>query len=91
MLARRWVCRCRRCITSLRPVGSCLTGCAPSSCRKTRFAEKLKDIVGLYVDPPARAVVLLADEKSQIQALDRTHPGLLMKKGRAGTMQRHRH
>ena len=47
---------------------------------------KLKDIVGLYVDPPAHAVVLSVDEKSQIQALDRTQPGLPMKKGRAGTM-----
>ena len=51
-----------------------------------KFAEKLKDIVGLYVDPPAHAVVLAVDEKSQIQALDRTQPGLPMKKGRAGTM-----
>src|SRR6266536_6090114 len=50
------------------------------------FAEKLKDIVGLYVDPPANAVVLSVDEKSQIQALDRTQPGLPMKPGRAGTM-----
>ena len=51
-----------------------------------KFAEKLRDIVGLYVDPPAHAVVLSLDEKSQIQALDRTQPGLPMKKGRAGTM-----
>ncbi len=50
------------------------------------FTEKLTDIVGLYVDPPAHAVVLSVDEKSQIQALDRTQPGLRMKKGRAGTM-----
>lgn len=50
------------------------------------FAEKLVDIVGLYVNPPAHAVVLSVDEKSQIQALDRTQPGLPMKKGRAGTM-----
>jgi transposase len=50
------------------------------------FASKLKDIVGLYVDPPDHAVVLSIDEKSQIQALDRTQPGLPMKKGRAGTM-----
>src|SRR5438270_5948632 len=50
------------------------------------FAEKLKDIVGLYVDPPAHAVVLSVDEKRQIQALDRTQPGLPMKPGRAGTM-----
>ena len=51
-----------------------------------KFAEKLKDVVGLYIDPPAHAVVLSVDEKSQIQALDRTQPGLPMKKGRAGTM-----
>jgi hypothetical protein len=50
------------------------------------FVEKFRDIVGLYVDPPAHAVVLSVDEKSQIQALDRTQPGLPMKKGRAGTM-----
>jgi transposase len=51
-----------------------------------RFLEKFTDVVGLYVDPPAHAVVLSVDEKSQIQALDRTQPGLPMKKGRAGTM-----
>src|ERR1700757_5190333 len=51
-----------------------------------KFAEKLRDVVGLYVDPPAHAVVLSVDEKSQIQALDRTKPGLPMKPGRAGTM-----
>src|SRR5262249_46673223 len=51
-----------------------------------KFAEKLKDIVGLYVDPPSHAVVLSVDEKSQTQALDRTQPGLPMKPGRAGTM-----
>lgn len=50
------------------------------------FATKLRDIVGLYVDPPAHAVVLSVDEKSQIQALDRTQPGLPLKPGRAGTM-----
>ena len=50
------------------------------------FVAKLKDVVGLYVDPPDHAVVLSIDEKSQIQALDRTQPGLPMKKGRAGTM-----
>jgi transposase len=50
------------------------------------FAAKLKDVVGLYVDPPDHAVVLSVDEKSQIQALDRTQPGLPMKPGRAGTM-----
>jgi transposase len=51
-----------------------------------RFAEKLTDVVGLYLDPPDKAVVLCVDEKSQIQALDRTQPGLPMKKGRCGTM-----
>src|SRR5262245_2897479 len=51
-----------------------------------KFAEKFTDVVGLYVDPPAHAVVLSVDEKSQIQALDRTQPGLPMKPGRAGTM-----
>jgi transposase len=51
-----------------------------------KFAAKLKDIVGLYIDPPAHAVVLSVDEKSQIQALDRTQPSLPMKKGRAGTL-----
>ena len=51
-----------------------------------KFAEKLKDVVALYLDPPAHAVVLSIDEKSQIQALDRTQPGLPMKKGRCATM-----
>ena len=51
-----------------------------------KFADKLRDVVGLYVDPPAHAIVLSVDEKSQIQALDRTQPGLPLKKGRAGTM-----
>src|SRR5208283_267886 len=51
-----------------------------------QFAAKVRDIVGLYVDPPAHAIVLSVDEKSQIQALDRTQPGLPLKKGRAGTM-----
>src|SRR5271155_5668071 len=51
-----------------------------------KFVEKLRDVVGLYVDPPAHAIVLCCDEKSQVQALDRTQPGLPMKKGRAGTM-----
>src|SRR5215218_672288 len=50
------------------------------------FAEKLVDIVGLYVNPPDRALVLAVDEKSQIQALDRTQPGLPLKRGRAGTL-----
>jgi transposase len=51
-----------------------------------RFEEKLVDVVGLYLNPPAKAVLLCMDEKSQIQALDRTQPSLPMKKGRAGTM-----
>lgn len=50
------------------------------------FAEKLIDVVGLYLNPPEHALVLCVDEKSQIQALDRTQPGLPMKKGRCGTM-----
>ena len=50
------------------------------------FAAKLADIVGLYVDPPKHAIVLSVDEKSQIQALDRTQPGLPLKPGKAGTM-----
>ena len=51
-----------------------------------KCVAKLRDVVGLYVDPPAHAIVLSVDEKSQIQALGRTQPGLPMKKGRAGTM-----
>jgi transposase len=51
-----------------------------------RFVEKLTDVVGLYLNPPEKALVLCVDETSQIQALDRTQPGLPMKKGRCGTM-----
>ena len=51
-----------------------------------KFAAKVQDVVGLYIDPPEHALVLSVDEKSQIQALDRTQPGLPMKKGRCGTM-----
>jgi hypothetical protein len=50
------------------------------------FVEKVRDIVGLYLNPPDHAMVLCVDEKSQIQALDRTQPGLPLKKGRLGTM-----
>ncbi|MGH6834553.1 MAG: IS630 family transposase, partial [Methylocella sp.] len=50
------------------------------------FIAKLEDVVGLYMNPPEHALVFCIDEKSQIQALDRTQPGLPMKKGRAGTM-----
>jgi len=51
-----------------------------------QFVDKLRDIVGLYLDPPERALIFSCDEKSQIQALDRTQPGLPMKRGRAGSM-----
>ncbi|MBM6581244.1 hypothetical protein ILT44_13700 [Microvirga sp. BT689] len=51
-----------------------------------KFAEKLRDVVGLYVNPPAHAIVLSVDEKSQIQTLYRTQPGLPLKKGRLETM-----
>ena len=54
--------------------------------RDPQFVEKLEDIVGLYLNPPQQAIVFSVDEKSQIQALDRTQPGLPMKKGRKGTM-----
>jgi transposase len=67
-------------------------GLQPHRCRQfklsndPRFVAKLRDVVGLYMDPPAHAIVLSVDEKSQIQALDRTQPGLPLKKGRLGTM-----
>lgn len=54
--------------------------------RDARFLEKLTDVVGLYLNPPEKALVLCVDEKSQIQALNRTQPGLPLKKGRCGTM-----
>src|SRR5271169_4800953 len=54
--------------------------------RDIRFAEKLETIVGLYLNPPEHAIVLCADEKSQIQALDRTQPGLPLKRARGATM-----
>lgn len=54
--------------------------------RDVHFLEKLTDVVGLYLNPPSKALVLCVDEKSQIQALDRTQPGLPLKKGRCGTM-----
>jgi transposase len=54
--------------------------------RDPHFVEKLTDVVGLYLNPPDQALVLCVDEKSQIQALDRTQPGLPMKKGRCGTL-----
>jgi hypothetical protein len=67
-------------------------GLQPHRCRQFKlsndpnFVAKLRDVVGLYVDPPAHAIVLSVDEKSQIQALDRTQPCLPLKKGRLGTM-----
>jgi DDE superfamily endonuclease len=67
-------------------------GLAPHRVRRFKlsddpaFATKVEDVVGLYVDPPAHAVVLSVDEKAQIQALDRTQPGLPMKPRRLGTM-----
>jgi transposase len=54
--------------------------------RDAKFLEKLTDVVGLYLNPPDKTLVLCLDEKSQIQALDRTQPGLPLKKGRCGTM-----
>jgi len=54
--------------------------------RDKHFVEKLIDVVGLYLNPPDKSLVLSVDEKSQIQALDRTQPGLPLKKGRCGTM-----
>ncbi len=54
--------------------------------RDPQFSEKLEDVVGLYLNPPEHAIVLSVDEKSQIQALDRSQPGLPLKKGRCGTM-----
>ena len=54
--------------------------------RDPKFVEKLEDIVGLYLSPPEHALVLCCDEKSQVQALDRTQPGLPLKKGRAATL-----
>jgi transposase len=54
--------------------------------RDAKFLEKLTDVVGLYLNPPEKALVLCLDEKTQIQALDRTQPGLPLKKGRCGTM-----
>ena len=75
-----------RCSGSGPRTGCSRTGSAPQALPGPAFAAKLRDVVGLYVDPPAHAIVLSIDEKSQIQALDRTQPGLPMKKGRAGTM-----
>lgn len=67
-------------------------GAAPepdhSSCRDPRLADKLRDVVGLYFDPPAHALVLSDYEKNQIQTLDRTQPDFLLRKGSSETMTR---
>ena len=69
------------------PRAQAVEGRRPSRSRTTRdFEEKLVDVVGLYMNPPERAVVFSFDEKTQVQALDRTQPSLPMKRGRAGTM-----
>ena len=65
-----------RCSASGARMACSRTGCASSSSPTIpKFVDKLRDVVGLYVDPPAHAIVLSVDEKSQIQALDRTQPG----------------
>jgi DDE superfamily endonuclease len=69
-----------------RPWAPTAWGPAIQAVQDPDFVDKLRDIVGLYVDPPAHAVVLSVDEKSQIRALDRTQLGLPLKNGRAGTM-----
>ena len=62
------------------------SGAPVQAVARSRLAAKLRDVVGLYLDPPAHSLVLSVDEKSQIQVLDRSQPGLPMKKGRAETM-----
>ena len=63
-------------------MGSSRIGCGSSNCRAIpEFVPKLRDIVGLYIDPPAHAMVLSVDEKSQIQALDRTPAGSALEAG----------
>jgi Winged helix-turn helix len=81
--------RCARCSASGPHTVCNHTGCVASSCRRIRsLPPSCATVVGLYVNPPAHSLVLSVDEKSQIQALDRTQPGLPMKKGRAGTITR---
>ena len=76
-----------RCSASGARTACSRTGCGSSSCRSDpQFAAKLRDIVGLYVDPAGARRRARVDEKSQIQALDRTQPGLPLKTGRCGTM-----
>ena len=57
--------------------------------RDRKFLEKLTDVVGLYLNPPDKATVLCIDEKSQIQALDRTQPGLPLKTAQEGPLRHH--
>ena len=84
---QRWASATPACSASGREAGLKPHLTRRSSSRTTRmFEEKVTDIVGLYLNPPDKALVLCVDEKSQIQALDRTQPGLPMKKGRAATM-----
>lgn len=77
-------------MSALSSVSGAPTACAPYRVRQFKlsnyplFVEKLHDVVVLYVDPPAHVIVLSFDEKSQIQALDRTQSGLPLKKGRLG-------
>jgi hypothetical protein len=75
-----------RCNASFKPTSSRRTEFVVSSSRRTRSLPRSSRTSLAYVDPPAHAIVLSVDEKSQIQALDRTQPGLPMKPGRAGTM-----
>jgi hypothetical protein len=77
---------CDRYSAFLRPTNSRRIASESSSCERSELCQKFNDIIGLYVDPPAHAVVLSVEEKSQIQALDRTQPGLPMKPGCVGTM-----
>ena len=76
----------RRCSASgARTVCNCI-GAAVQAVHRPNFVPKLREVAGAYVDPPAHAIVLSVDEKSHIQALGRTQPGLPLKRGRAGTM-----
>lgn len=76
----------KRCASHLEGARAAAQQLASQALDDPQFVDKLRDVVGLYVDPPAHAIVLSVDEKSQVQALDRTQPGLPMKKGRLGTM-----
>jgi len=82
---RTMVCNAEQRKAELRPLNE-QDGPAFKLSRDPKFLEKLTDVVGLYLNPPDKAMVLCVDEKSQIQALNRTQPGLPLKKGRCGTM-----